>query len=1026
MQISDKENRDKYQEHHAEGTLPESEERFRSLFENMLDGFAYCKMLFDGSIAQDFIYLNVNQAFERLTGLKHVVGKKVTEVIPGFRESARELLEIYGRVAATGNPERFEYYLDTLGIWFSISAYSPQRGYFVSVFDNITESKRAKAALEQSEERFRTMADFTHDWEYWIGPDETIVYVSPSCERVTGYSPDKFIQDPELIRRLIHPEDRNMIEPHFLHMDKTLDSCSIDFRIQMRNGETRWINHMCRSVFGSRGEWRGRRVTNRDITTWKQADFALRNSEELYRSLISASPDAITVTDLDGCIVYLSPTALTMFGHASAEEVIGRNVMEWVAPEDRKLATENIQHLFAKGYPKNREYSMLTKDGSGFKGEVNAAIVRSAQNIPTGMIIMTRDITQRKQAEEQLHVRDIAVKSSISAMALADLNGKLIFANEAFLRLWKYDSEQEVLEKHIPDFSASKELVEEVMRSISSGIAFVGEGTVIGKDLVPFDVQIHANMVKAPDGTPMCLMASFIDITERRKAERALRESEKKYKNFFEEDLTGDYITTPSGRILSCNAAFARMFGFSSSEAALSVNAAGLYRNAQDYAQLLERLHEEKKLEYCELEMRSLDGKTLDIVANIFGRFDSANRLIEIKGYLFDDTRRRSLEQQLIQAQKLEGLGTLASGIAHDFNNLLGIIMGHSFLLNHVKHEPEKFSESVDAITCACERGASVVRQLLTFARKSEVKLEPLQVNGVIIELTRLLHETFPKTIVVNTDLQENLPLVEADAIQIHQVILNLCVNARDAMNEGGTLLVSTRTISGEILAANNPQAENVEYVAIEVKDSGTGMDEATRQRIFEPFFTTKELGKGTGLGLALAYGIIQSHRGFIQVSSQPGDGTVFQIHLPVHQQGFATQATEKPLRANLPGGKETILVIEDERAIRDSLKSILIMNGYRVLTASDGEKGILTFREHQKEIALVVSDMGLPKLGGEGVFRGIKALNPQAMIILASGFLDPKLKSELSAEGALHFVQKPFSLFDMLKKIREVIDSNP
>lgn len=996
------------------------------MFENMLDGFAYCKMLFEGSIAQDFIYLNVNQAFERLTGLKDVVGKKVTEVIPGFRESAPKLLEIYGRVASTGKPERFEYYLDTLGIWFSISAYSPEKGYFVSVFDNITESKHAKAALEQSEDRFRTMADFTHDWEYWIGPDKTFVYISPSCKRVTGYSQEEFIQDPDLIWRLIHPDDRKMMEPHFLHLDETLDSCSFDLRIQIRNGETRWINHMCRPVIGPQGEWRGRRVTNRDITNWKQADFALRDSEELYRSLISASPDAITVTDLNGCIIYLSPMALTMFGHASREEVIGRNLMEWVAPEDRNLAAQNIQYIFTEGHPRNREYSMLRKDGSGFKGEVSAAIVRSAQNVPTGMIIMTRDITQRKQAEEQLHVRDIAVRSSISAMGLADLNGKLIFANEAFVRLWKYDNEREVLGKHISEFSASEKLVEEVMSSIRSGRAYVGEGTVIGKDRVPFDVQIAANMVQAPDGTPMCLMASFIDITERRKAENALRESEKRYKNFFEEDLTGDYITTPSGKILSCNAAFARMFGFPSPEAALSVNASGLYRDAEDYAQLLKRLHEEKKLEYCELEMRSLDGKTLDIVANIFGRFDAANRLIEIKGYLFDDTRRRSLEQQLIQAQKLEGLGTLASGIAHDFNNLLGIIMGHSFLLNHVRNEPDKFSESVDAITCACERGASVVRQLLTFARKSEVKLEALQVNQVIIELTRLLHETFPKTIVVNTDLQENLPLVEADATQIHQVILNLCVNARDAMNDGGTLLISTRTISGETLAANNPQAESVEYIAVEVEDSGTGMDEATRQRIFEPFFTTKELGKGTGLGLALAYGIIQSHRGFIDVSSQPAKGTTFRIYLPVHQRVFPTQAAKMPVRGDLPGGIETILVIEDEKSIRDSLQSILMMNGYHVLTASDGEKGILTFREHQKEIALVVSDMGLPRLGGEGVFRGIKALDPQARIILASGFLDPQLRSELSAEGALHFVQKPFSLFDMLKKIREVIDSNP
>jgi signal transduction histidine kinase/CheY-like chemotaxis protein len=396
-----------------------------------------------------------------------------------------------------------------------------------------------------------------------------------------------------------------------------------------------------------------------------------------------------------------------------------------------------------------------------------------------------------------------------------------------------------------------------------------------------------------------------------------------------------------------------------------------------------------------------------------------------ISGVVKDISATKQFDRELMHAQKLESLGRLAGGIAHDFNNILGIIIGHSAILDRLKSDPIKFSQSVDAISKAAVRGASLVKQLLTFAGQTDAVFEPVRINDVVTEIRKLVEETFPKTITISTALQPNQPYIMGDATQIHQVLLNLCINARDAMPKGGALSISTRAVDGKTVRASSPTATARHYVQIEVADTGIGMSATIRQRVFEPFFTTKGPGKGTGLGLALVTSIVESHNGIVGVESKLGTGTTFTVYLPALE--HAAEATHQARQAiqDVPGGSETILLIEDEERLRELLRAMLVAKGYSVITAGDGKQGLEEFLAHQGEIAVVVSDLGLPMLGGVEVFERIRAKDPRAKVIVASGIIDEETKSEVRRVGATHFIQKPYLPDEVLRKIREVIDTD-
>jgi PAS domain S-box-containing protein len=383
------------------------------------------------------------------------------------------------------------------------------------------------------------------------------------------------------------------------------------------------------------------------------------------------------------------------------------------------------------------------------------------------------------------------------------------------------------------------------------------------------------------------------------------------------------------------------------------------------------------------------------------------------------------LETHLFRVQRTESIGTLAAGIAHDFNNILNVIMGNADLLANMPGNSETVQRRIDSIAKAADRGSHVVKQLLTVARKADIQYLPIDVNEIIVEVTKLIEETFPKTIEPRTSLSPLLPFIIGDSNQIHQVLLNLCVNARDAMPGGGSITFATAVVDGAAIIERFPTAEQLKYISVGVTDTGSGMDEATLKRIFDPFFTTKEKGKGTGLGLAVAIGIVESHRGFIDVHSEPGRGTAFTLYLPAVDRRDTADTILLTADVSEARGSETILFIEDEQLIRELIVPVLSDNGYTVLTACDGEEGISMFQRHSGEISLVLSDYGLPKCDGEEVFKRVRLIDADVSFVVLTGFMGPDKRAELSDIGVTATISKPYKPADLLITVRDILDSH-
>jgi nitrogen-specific signal transduction histidine kinase/CheY-like chemotaxis protein len=404
-------------------------------------------------------------------------------------------------------------------------------------------------------------------------------------------------------------------------------------------------------------------------------------------------------------------------------------------------------------------------------------------------------------------------------------------------------------------------------------------------------------------------------------------------------------------------------------------------------------------------------------------------RLVRVIALKDISERRRSeekhsiLENEMRQNQKLESLGTLAGGIAHDFNNIISIISGHAALLAGKLKEHSPARATLQTIINAAERGSAIVRQILTFARKSEADFRSLHIQELVSELVKMLRVTFPRTIEITCSCPPDLPQVWMDPSQLHQALLNLCINARDAMTGTGKLDIDTTLIEGREIAGRFPAAEGKRLIRIRVTDTGVGMDEKTRARIFEPFFTTKGRHQGTGLGLAVVYGVVKAHKGFIEVDSQPGRGTAFSLFFSASEIQ-TSRSVQFDLEAEpVAHGSETILVVEDEESLRELLTSVLHDHGYGILVARDGLEALERYHRHRNDIHLTITDMDLPKLNGAAVGQSILSDNPEAKIILISGFVEPALKASILASGIREFIAKPYSIPQILHSIRKILD---
>jgi two-component system, cell cycle sensor histidine kinase and response regulator CckA len=401
---------------------------------------------------------------------------------------------------------------------------------------------------------------------------------------------------------------------------------------------------------------------------------------------------------------------------------------------------------------------------------------------------------------------------------------------------------------------------------------------------------------------------------------------------------------------------------------------------------------------------------------------DSGGKITNFVAVKRDITEHLELARQLLQAQKMEAIGTLAGGIAHDFNNLLQVTLGYSELLLSEKREDDPEYADLSKIFQAAKSGAELVQRLLTFSRKVEYKPIALSLNRQIVQVERLLRRTIPKMIDIQMDLSGDLAEIHADRTQMEQVLMNLAVNARDAMPDNGTLTIRTRNIILDVAyCSTHAEAKPGEYVLLTVSDTGHGMDKATCEHIFEPFYTTKELGRGTGLGLATVYGIVKQHGGYITCESEVGQGTTFEVYFPaIEPQEEPEQETSEVMPTF---GTETILLIDDEDFVRDLGERILTRAGYKVLTATNGKEALDVFRKERSEISLVILDMIMPVMGGRDCLKALRTIDPQLKVLVASGLTtDPSTKERLETDTK-GFVSKPFRVKELLQQVRKVLD---
>lgn len=509
------------------------------------------------------------------------------------------------------------------------------------------------------------------------------------------------------------------------------------------------------------------------------------------------------------------------------------------------------------------------------------------------------------------------------------------------------------------------------------------------------------------------------EIAERKKVEDALRESEEKYRLVVENANEAIFITQ-DGVIKFPNPKTLSLTGFTTDELT-SANLAELLHDDDRQTVLQEHANTLESNSISRYAFRAFrkNGEELWLEANSVP--STWEERPAILNFIRDITLQKKLQAQLFHAHKMEAIGTLAGGIAHDFNNLLQVIQGYAEMLLFGKEQDDPFQKELEEIFFAAKRGGELTRQLLTFSRRIESKPRPIHLNRQIVETRKLLERTIPKMITIELNLATDLRPVNADPAQFEQVLMNLAVNARDAMPEGGVLTIETGNVElDELFCMGQVGVSPGEYVLLSVSDNGHGIDAGTLEHIFEPFYSTKGVGRGTGLGLAMVYGIVQSHAGCILCFSEAGKGTRFDIYLP--PTNAAVRPEEKRSPQELRGGTETVLLIEDEASIRNICKQMLEQFGYRVMIAVDGDSGLRAFREHWKNTDVVLLDLIMPGMGGKECLKELLKVNPDVPVIIASGYSPDGQTIQMLENGARGFVHKPYEIRELLRVIQGVM----
>ncbi len=758
----------------------------------------------------------------------------------------------------------------------------------------------------------------------------------------------------------------------------------------------------------------------------------LRESEGKYRDLTDSLPEIVYETDEKGRLSLANRFAFETFGYTQEDFDRGLTIFQMVIPDDRKRVEQNLQKLIKSGELISGEYTALRKDGSTFPVFASANLI-VRDNKPVGVRGVVIDITKRKEAEEALRESEeryrMILENIEDAYYEVDLGGNFKFFNDSLCRMLGYSREElmGMNNRQYTDQENAKKLYQAFNKVYKTGLpteAFDWE--VIRKDGERRIGEVSVSLIKDSEGRPCGFRGIARDVTEHKRAEEALRESEAKYRQLVEHAPIGIYeLDLNQLKFLSVNDVMCEVMGYTKEEF-LSMSPYTLL-SEENRNILVERMKKlfagEKVPDNAEFKLRTKNGKEFWALINI-KLFYQDGRPFKAQVVAQDISERKKLEEQLIHSQKMEAVGQLAGGIAHDFNNLLTVIKGYCqlSLLNLEESDPRW--GNLQEIEKATQRASDLTRQLLAFSRRQILDPKVLDLNALLKDLNKMLRRIIGEDIELVTLLAGDLGRVKIDPGQIEQVVLNLAVNAIDAMPSGGKLTIETANVElDEEYAETHVGVTPGHYVRLSVSDTGAGMSPQVKEKIFEPFFTTKEKGKGTGLGLSTVYGIVKQSSGNIWVYSEPGHGTTIKIYLPRAEEELDTQYRRDETNL-LPKGNETVLLVEDETSVRDLASRFLHQQGYTVLEAANGDEALhMAGKQSGKKIHLLLTDMVMPQMSGRALAQELKYLRPDIKVLYTSGYTDDTIVRHGILEHGTHFLQKPFSLKTFSHKVREALD---
>jgi len=1008
----------------AETLLAESEERYRNTLERAP------QLVVETDINGCITYANP-AAFELLEFPESLYGTHITEFInPQDRERENE---IFSRGLAGGKAVILSRVLSSRGTTRYVLNNSVPRtsrgqldGLVIFGMD-VTELQNARAGLEESESRYRALAESAHDFIYLIDSEKRLTYVNRAGAHQFGGAPESLIG--KHITDIFPPYISKRQIENINHVLATGQEVYVENQYPFPDSEDVWLSARLVPVRNREGRITAVLGISRDISQHKRAQDALQESEEKYRSLVELASDGICITH-NARIQFANRAMADMIGH-TPEHAIGKMIFEFVPPDEQLRAMDIFQRRKLDQLPEPTIMETYLRHQDGTDIPVEVSIVRITYQGRIAGHIMIRDITERRLNEQALRESEEKYRSvvELASDGIGITQGrKLAYANPQLAAMLGY-SVEEITGKSYHDLL----FPEDVDRTENYRAKRIGQADTPGRTeirLVRRDGSALAVDISTVEITYNARPAGLIivrDATERMRAQQALRESEEKYRSVVELANDGILISRDT-HILFANSQLADMLGYSAPEL---VGTQFTRYMSQNHIQQLMTAYKapldsgRPVPEIFETMLMHRDGSQVNV--------EISAAIIQYQGqrtgltFVRNITERKNaeadhelLQQQLMQSQKMEAIGTLAGGMAHDFNNALAVILGTAEVAIRKTEPDDPHFTRYHKIIKASERARHLTMKLLTFARKDKINVQPVSLNALAQDCIDILKQTVSKKILLQANVADSHCIVSADPNQLHQALFNICLNACEAMTQGGALTITTKQkhinkLWFRSLDDFTPGA----YCGVSIRDTGPGIAPDVCDKIFDPFFTTKR--KGTGLGLSITLGIIRSHGGHIHARSLDTGGAEFLILLPKGADDYDFPSADTIYKDHIGSG-EVIMVIDDDKDFTELATEALEMAGFRPFIVPPGPRAVDIFKKHHALVDLIVLDMMMPELDGREMFLACRAIRPDIKVILCSGYGRNEAISNLIDMGVNGFLQKPFSVSDMCEKIDDVL----